>query len=94
LGVVAALGVAVGAKGIAGGGRPASARPGVELAVVWAFLGIRGIVLAQAAVAVATGSLRRASNPALDAALLTAVAAESLLLGRWLIRRRSMLPVR
>lgn len=64
------------------------------MAVVWAFLGVRGIVLAQAAVAVATGSLRRASNPPLDAALLIAVAAESLLLGRWLIWRRSMLPVR
>jgi signal transduction histidine kinase len=64
------------------------------MAVVWAFLGVRGIVLAQAAVAVAAGSLRRASNTPLDAALLTAVAAESLLLGRWLIWRRSMLPVR
>jgi len=66
----------------------------VELALVWAFLGIRGIVLAQAAVAVAAGSLSRSSDPRLDAVLLGAVAAESLLLGQWLIRRRSMLPLR
>jgi signal transduction histidine kinase len=69
-----------------------AARPGVELALVWAFLGLRGFVLAQAAVAVAAGSLSRSDNPPLDAALLGAVAAESLLLGRWLVRRRSMLP--
>jgi signal transduction histidine kinase len=61
---------------------------------VWAFLGIRGFVLAQAAVAAAAGSLSRSGNPPLDAVLLGAVAAESLLLGRWLIRRRSMLPFR
>jgi signal transduction histidine kinase len=66
----------------------------VELAVVWAFLGIRAIVLGQAAVAVAAGSVSRSSNPPLDAALLSTVAAESLLLGRWLIKRRSMLPLR
>jgi signal transduction histidine kinase len=94
LGVVAAVGVAVGANGNAGTGRPAAARPGVELAVVWAFLGIRGFVLVQAAVAVAAGSLSRSSSPPLDAALLSAVAGESLLLGRWLIQRRSVLPLR
>jgi signal transduction histidine kinase len=72
-------------------GRP-TARSGVELALVWAFLGLRGFVLAQAAVAVAAGSISRSDNPPLDAALLGAVAAESLLLGRWLVRHRSMLP--
>jgi signal transduction histidine kinase len=87
-------GVAVSANGTAGAGGPAAARPGVELAVVWAFLGLRVFVLGQAAVAVAAGSLSRSDNPPLDAALLGAVAVESVLLGRWLARRRSMLPFR
>jgi hypothetical protein len=64
----------------------------VELALVWAFLGLRAFVLGQAAVAVAAGSLSRSDSPPLDAALLGAMAVESLLLGRWLARRRSMLP--
>ncbi len=64
------------------------------MALVWAFLGLRAFVLAQAAVAVATGSLSRSDNWLLDAVLLSAVAVESLLLGRWLVRRRSMLPFR
>jgi hypothetical protein len=64
----------------------------VELAMVRAFLGIRVFVLGQAAVAVAAGSLSRSDNPLLDAVLLGAVAVKSLLLGRWLTRRKSMLP--
>lgn len=92
--MVTALGVAVGANGMTGSSRPAATRPRVELTVVWAFLGIRGIVLVQAAVAVAAGNLSRSSNPPLDSALLGAVAAESLLVGWWLVRRRSMLPLR
>jgi hypothetical protein len=88
------LGVAVGANGSAAVGRPTAARPGVELAVVWAFLGLRAFVLGQAAIAVTAGSLSRSDNPPLDAALLGAVAIESVLLGRWLARRRSMLPFR
>jgi signal transduction histidine kinase len=91
---VVTLGVVVGTSGTAVGGRPTATRPGVELALVWAFLGLRAFVLAQAAVAVAAGSLSRSDNPQLDAALLGAMAVESLLLGRWLIRRRSMLPFR
>jgi signal transduction histidine kinase len=77
-----------------GSGRPAATRRGVELALVWAFLGIRAFVLIQAAVAVAAGSLSRSANRPLDAALLSLVAVESLLLGRWLVRRRSVLPFR
>jgi two-component sensor histidine kinase len=72
----------------------AATRPGVELALVWAFLGLRAFVLSQAAVAVAAGSVSRSDNPPLDAALLGAAAVESLLMGQWLIRRRSMLPFR
>jgi signal transduction histidine kinase len=82
----------VGANGTVGAGGPAAARPGVELAVVWAFLGLRAFVLGQAAIAVAAGSLSRSDNPPLDAALLGAIAVESVLLSRWLARRRSMLP--
>lgn len=66
----------------------------MELALVWAFLGIRAFDLTQALVALASGSLRKASDPALDVWLVIAVAAESLLLGRWLLRRGSMLPFR
>jgi signal transduction histidine kinase len=84
----------VGANGVPGSGRAAATRPGVELALVWAFVGIRGFVLAQTAVAVAAGSLASSSNSRLDAVLLGAVAAESLLVGWWLVRRRSMLPLR
>jgi len=92
--MVVALGVAMGANGMRGSSRSAATRPGVELALVWAFLGIRVFVLIQAAVAVAAGSLSRSDNWLLDAALLGLVAIESLLLGRWLIRRRSVLPLR
>lgn len=62
--------------------------------MVRAFLGVRGFVLAQVAVAVAAGSLRRSSSPPLDLVLLGAVAVESLALGWWLARRRSVLPLR
>jgi signal transduction histidine kinase len=64
------------------------------MALVWAFLGLRAFVLGQTAVAVAAGSLIRSDNRPLDAALLSLVATESLLLGRWLVRRKSMLPFR
>jgi signal transduction histidine kinase len=84
----------VGANGTAREGRLTATRPGVELAIVWAFLGLRAFVLAQGAVAVAAGSLGRSDRPPLDGALLGMVAVESLLLGRWLLRRRSMLPFR
>lgn len=88
------LGVAVGTRGNAVESRPAATRPGVELAFVWAFVGIRALVLVQGVIVMAAGSLSGSGNPRLDAALLTAMAAESLLLGRWLVRRRSMLPLR
>lgn len=94
MGLAAALGVAVGGQSLAGTGRQIAARPGVEMAIVLAFLGIRGLVLAQVTIAVATGSLGRSSNPPLDGALLCAVTAESVLLGRWLLRHRSVLPLR
>ena len=79
-------------SGFAGSGRFPATRPGVERALVWAFLGIRAFDLVQAVIALSAGSLRRSSDPALDIGLLSAVAAESVLLGWWLLRRGSMLP--
>lgn len=76
----------------AGRGRFPATKAGVELALVWAFVGIRAFDLAQAAVALAAGSLRKSSDPSLDIGLVIAVTAESILLGRWLLRRGSMLP--
>jgi signal transduction histidine kinase len=82
----------VGMSVSAGSGRFPATKPGVELALVWAFLGIRAFDLAQAAIALAAGSLRKSSDPSLDIGLAIAMAAESVLLGRWLLRRGSMLP--
>jgi signal transduction histidine kinase len=76
----------------AGRSRFPATRPGVERALVWAFLGIRAFDLVQAAVALCAGSLRKSSDPALDIGLVIAVVAESVLLGRWLVKRGSMLP--
>jgi signal transduction histidine kinase len=69
------------------------ARTGVERSLVLAFLGIRTFDLAQTAVALATGSLAGATAPALDLSFVAAVTIESLLLGWWLLRRGSMLPL-
>jgi signal transduction histidine kinase len=78
--------------GQAGGSRFPATRPGVERALVWAFLGIRAFDLVQAAIALFAGSLRKSSDPALDIGLVIAVATESVLLGRWLVMRGSNLP--
>src|ERR1700730_15535621 len=74
------------------GGRFPATSPGVERVLVWAFLGIRAFDLAQAAVALAAGSLRKSSDPTLDIALMITLTAESVLLGRWLLRRGFMVP--
>src|ERR1035438_10414182 len=70
-------------------GRFPATGQGVELAVVWAFLGIRAFDLLQGTVALAAGSLRKSSDPVLDIGLFITVAAESLLLSRWLLKRGS-----
>ena len=62
-------------------GRLPATKAGVELALVWAFVGIRAFDLAQAAVALAAGSLLKSSDPSLDIGLVIAVTAESILLG-------------
>jgi len=43
-------------------------------------------------VALSVGGIAKSADPALSVGLLVAVAAESLLLGGWLVRRRSVLP--
>lgn len=70
--------------------RRASASAGVEQTFAWAIAGVRVFDLVQAAVALATGSLRRSTNPTLDGSLLALVCAESIILGWWLVRRRSV----
>jgi two-component sensor histidine kinase len=91
-GTLRAEGWGGGMSGQAGSSRLPATRLGVERALVWAFVGIRAFDLLQAAVALCAGSLRKSTDPALDIGLVTAVAAESVLLGRWLVRRGSMLP--
>jgi len=82
----------LGTSRLAGRGRPSATSAGVEVALVWAFLGIRGFDLGQVAVALSVGGIAKSADPALSVGLLVAVAAESLLLGGWLVRRRSVLP--
>jgi signal transduction histidine kinase len=84
--------MAVDVSGLAGSRRLSATSAAVERTLVWGFLGIRAFDLAQAAVAVSAGSLSKSSNPTLTVGLLIVVAAETLLLGQWLIRRRSVLP--
>ncbi|MGH3303191.1 MAG: sensor histidine kinase [Streptosporangiaceae bacterium] len=64
----------------------------MDATLAWAFLGVRGFVLVQVAVAVSAGSLASSGDAPLEVALLGLVAAESLLLGRWLAGRRSLAP--
>jgi signal transduction histidine kinase len=70
--------------------RRASTRAGVELMLAWGVVGIRAFDLTQAVVACLTGSLSKSTDPWLDSALLGLVTVESVLLGWWLIRRRSV----
>ena len=85
-------GVAVRTDVVASGNRLPEARPRVEFTLMWAFLGLRAFDLAQAGIALASGSLGKSINPALDAGLLAVVGVESLLMGLWLFRRRSLRP--
>ena len=88
------MGGLVRTDGIASGGRFPEMRPRVEFTLVWAFLGLRAFDLGQAVIALASGSLSKSIAPGLDAGLLAVVVAESLLVGLWLFRRRSLLPYR
>ncbi len=82
----------IGRGGAAAGGRSAPVRPAVDATLMWTFLGIRGFVLAQSAVALSTGTLTESGGKVLSAALMAAVAVESVVLGAGLARRRSLAP--
>lgn len=71
--------------------RSASTRAGVEMTLVWAFVGIRAIDLVQAYVATAGGALRSSTNVAAALLFLTAATLESAVVATWFIRRRSLL---
>lgn len=76
------------------GSRPADTRPGVEMTVVWGFTGIRAFDLVQAAVAMSSGSLEKSTAPGINLTVFCLVLAESLALCTWLVRRRSVRPLR
>jgi signal transduction histidine kinase len=86
------VGGAMRADGVVSGKGFPETRPRVEFTLMWGFLGLRTFDLAQAGIALATGSLNKSINPSLDAGLLVVVAVESLLIGLWLFRRRSLRP--
>jgi signal transduction histidine kinase len=64
----------------------------VEMSLVFGFLILRAFDLVQGLFAVATGSLTASTNPRLDMTLFALFTVESLLLGVWLARRRSVQP--
>jgi hypothetical protein len=73
-------------------GRVTATRDGVEFGLARIGLGIRAFDLTQAAISSLTGSLGKSINPGLDLGMLGLISLESLLLGVWLARRRSVIP--
>src|SRR5262245_38228333 len=71
----------------------ATTRAGVEMTLIVGWLLIRAFDLSQALVSSMTGSLDRSSNPRLDVTLLSLMIVESYVLGRWLIKKRSIQPL-
>lgn len=65
----------------------------METTIVWGFVGVRAFDLAQAAVAMSSGSLRKSTAPVINLAVFCLVLIESLTLCLWLVRRRSVRPV-
>ncbi|WP_432928228.1 sensor histidine kinase [Microbispora sp. CA-135349] len=64
----------------------------MEFSLVTIGVGIRAFDLIQSLISVLTGSIGESTSPLLDGGLLTLVSLESLGLGLWLIKRRSVLP--
>lgn len=64
------------------------------MTVVWGFTGIRAFDLVQATVAMSSGSLEKSTAPGINLAVFCFVLVESLALCSWLVRRRSMRPLR
>lgn len=71
----------------------ATTRAGVEMTLIVGCLLIRAFDLCQALVSSLTGSLDKSSNARLDVVLLCLLTAESVFLGRWLVKRKSMQPL-
>ena len=67
-------------------------RANVEWSVVFGVSSLRAFDLVQGVFAIATGSFAASTNPRLDVTLFAFVVVESLLLGAWLARRRSVQP--
>jgi len=67
-------------------------RANVELSVVFGVLSLRAFDLIQGTAAMATGSLTASTNPSLELAVFVLLVVESLLLGAWLAKRRSLQP--
>src|SRR5262249_18394820 len=77
-----------------GRGRRVATAAGVELIGVWGFIGVRGLDLMQAVVALSTGGLAWTTRPPLALTVFVVVCLESGALAVWLVRRRSLRPLR
>jgi signal transduction histidine kinase len=65
-------------------------RANVEFSVVFGVLSLRAFDLIQGTFAMATGSLAASTNPRLELTVFMLLVVESLLLGAWLAKRRSV----
>jgi signal transduction histidine kinase len=85
-------GCAVRLGGLARGLRRPDTRADVELSVVFGVLSLRAFDLIQGTFAMVTGSLTASTNPGLELAVFLLLVVESMLLGAWLAKRRSVQP--
>ena len=67
-------------------------RANVELSVVFGVLSLRAFDLIQGTFAMVTGSLTASTDPGLELAVFLLLVVESMLLGAWLAKRRSVQP--
>jgi signal transduction histidine kinase len=72
--------------------RRAETRANVEFSVVFGLLSLRVFDLVQGTFAMVTGSLAASTDPGLELTVFLLLVAESLLLGAWLVKRRSVQP--
>jgi signal transduction histidine kinase len=78
--------------GLARSLRRPDTRANVELSVVFGVLSLRAFDLVQGTFAMVTGSLTASTNPRLELAVFLLLVVESMLLGAWLAKRRSVQP--
>lgn len=67
-------------------------RANVELSVVFGVLSLRAFDLLQGTFALTTGSLTASTNPRLELTVFMVLVVDSILLGAWLAKRRSLQP--